>query len=229
MMEHMPWLKPAGPAHATYSAYCKGCRCQECVDANRVYHTNRRRILELVPRSADKEEKRVPVIHPISVSAVLFTNIACVYVWKRGDVVLYVGSSKGFINRLYAHNIIKRDLIQPQDEILIYPTLAISSRARQHLEKCLIAELKPILNSRVYKIQHTRVKSTSPAFCRDEENIADVEALLRQGMKSQSIAKCLGISDTTVRKIATELKRRANSDDCRSYEVPRRGRPRKYT
>lgn len=67
----------------------------------------------------------------------------CVYVWKRKGVVLYIGSSKNGVSRVFNHKIIK---LKPTDVIELYYT-----KWYKYLEIKMIQELQPKFNKDLYE------------------------------------------------------------------------------
>lgn len=78
-----------------------------------------------------------------------FTRAPIIYTWRRGDVWLYVGSSKHGTKRLTGHHIISRASFQPGDIINIFiMSMPITTDELEEHEYKLIKKHTPIYNKK---------------------------------------------------------------------------------
>jgi hypothetical protein len=83
--------------------------------------------------------------HRFDGSQLLSMRRPCVYIWLRGEKVLYVGKGSNGMNRPLdpEHHRIRNSEIQKRDQLVVYECDPGEEAA---LERLLIAGLKPVLN-----------------------------------------------------------------------------------
>lgn len=76
------------------------------------------------------------------------SNKPCIYMWARGEEVLYIGSTTQIHKRLVGHNIINRLTFKDGDIILVFEIPNLGVNYLKRVERSLIADVRPKHNIR---------------------------------------------------------------------------------